>query len=239
MNKPIPKFTVCALLYGDYTHLAKRCLEPLVSLAQEGLVDLRVGMNDVSASTEALVKSWDTIKVFESKPQILKYPMMRRMFNEEPISTDYIMWFDDDSYIKPSEIYTSWLNKVENAVSDCDMLGSVYVIPHRDSQKEWCKTQPWYCGKPLANKPRFATGGWWCIRTDVIKKFNWPIPELRHCGGDVALGVLLDQNDLRLKHYKKGVAINANSEGRESSAERRGASRTEKPIGEGFTAGSR
>jgi hypothetical protein len=157
--------------------------------------------------------------------------MMRQMFHSKPIETPYVMWFDDDSYIKD----VSLLTQVEAQMADCDMLGSVYTIPYGNDQKEWCKTQPWYTGKPLSDKPRFATGGWWCIKTDVLKRFDWPTPELKHCGGDVALGILISQNDLKLKHFNKGVAINANAQGKESAAERRGASKTEKPIGKGFT----
>ena len=238
MTQSKPRFTVCALLYGDYPHLAKRCLDPLIHLMALNDVELRVGMNEVSKETSDFVRynQWQP-KIFEAMPQIFKYPMMRRMFYDDPITTDYVMWFDDDSYIKVKDC-DNWLSSVENAMANCDMLGSVYTIPYGNDQKEWCKTQPWYNNKPLRDKPKFATGGWWCIRTEVLNRFNWPAPELKHCGGDVALGILLDQHDLRLKHYNQGVAINANAEGKESAAQRRGASRTEKPIGKGFTSGS-
>jgi hypothetical protein len=238
MTQSKPRFTVCALLYGDYPNLAKRCLDPLLHLASIGDVELRVGMNEVSKVTSDFVRYnlWQP-KIFEASPQIFKYPMMRKMFHDEPVVTDYIMWFDDDSYIKVKDC-ASWLEAVTTEMSDCDMLGSVYTILYGTDQKEWCKTQPWYKGKPISDKPRFATGGWWCIKTEVVNRLNWPITQLKHCGGDVALGVALNQNDLKLKHYNQGVAINANAEGKESAAERRGASRTEKPIGKGFTAGS-
>lgn len=229
------KFTVCVLLYGDFLNLARRCLDPVFKLYESGLVDLRIGFNEVAQSTLDYVSS-KTPKVEHSwtaNPQIYKYPMMRQMFHSEKLKTPYVMWFDDDSYIKDEPV--EWIKKVESEMADCDMLGSVYTIPYGNDQKEWCKTQPWYTGKPLSDKPRFATGGWWCVRTDVLTKFDWPLQQLKHCGGDVALGVLLNQNGLKLKHFNKGVAINANAQGKESAAERRGASKTEKPIGKGFT----
>jgi hypothetical protein len=202
-------------------------------------VDFRVGMNEVCDQTKAYVESnSDAINLLvESNPQVYKYPMMKRLFNEKPVTSDFIMWFDDDSYVKESDVGL-WLDSVDREMRLCDMLGSVYVIPYGNDQKSWCKTQPWYTGKPLSDKPSFATGGWWCIRSEVIKRFNWPIPELKHCGGDVALGVLLDQNNLKLRHFKTGVAINADSSGKESAAPRRGASRTEKPVGKGFVSHS-
>lgn len=226
------KFTVCALLYGNYPDLARRCLEPVFELCGSGRVDLRIGMNEVSEETRDYVadSAPSDAEVISADPQILKYPMMRRLFYDKPVSTDYVMWFDDDSYVK-ADNFADWLDSVEEAMASCDMLGSVYTIAYTPSQKQWCAKQPWYAGKSIPDRPQFATGGWWCIKTQVLSTFGWPIPELQHCGGDVALGVLLHQHGLRLKHFREGVAINANSDGKESAAERRGASKTAKPIG--------
>jgi hypothetical protein len=226
------KFTVCALLYGNYPDLARRCLEPVFELCGSGRVDLRIGMNEVSEETRDYVadSAPSDAEVISADPQILKYPMMRRLFYDKPVSTDYVMWFDDDSYVK-ADNFADWLDSVEEAMASCDMLGSVYTIAYTPSQKQWCAKQPWYAGKSIPDRPQFATGGWWCIKTQVLNTFGWPISELQHCGGDVALGVLLHQHGLRLRHFREGVAINANSEGKESAAERRGASKTAKPIG--------
>jgi hypothetical protein len=230
-----PRTTVCVLMYGNFVGLAMRCLDPLFKLHSLGLINLRLGFNEVSSHTLGYANDYkgDVLK-YECNPQIYKYPMMRKMFNEPAVDTEFTMWFDDDSFITETQDLAGWLNRVESSMSDCDMLGSVYTIPYTSNQKEWCKTQPWYTGKPLKDKPNFATGGWWTIRTSVLKKFDWPIVELKHCGGDVALGVLLDQNNLRLKHFKKGVAINADGNGKESASPRRGASNTEKAIGKNF-----
>jgi hypothetical protein len=226
------KFTVCALLYGNYPDLARRCLEPVFELCGSGRVDLRIGMNEVSEETRDYVadSAPSDAEVISADPQILKYPMMCRLFYDKPVSTDYVMWFDDDSYVK-ADNFADWLDSVEEAMASCDMLGSVYTIAYTPSQKQWCAKQPWYAGKSIPDRPQFATGGWWCIKTQVLNTFGWPIQELQHCGGDVALGVLLHQHGLRLRHFREGVAINANSEGKESAAERRGASKTAKPIG--------
>ncbi len=228
------KFTVCVLLYGDHLALASRCLEPLFKAAGLGLINLRIGLNEVCNATLQFVKD-NTPKsciLFEANPQIYKYPMMRRMLYDCPVDTEYFMWFDDDSFIK--EDVGSWFCDVEKIMQSCDMLGSVYTIGYSQEQAAWAKTQPWYTGKPINPRPKFATGGWWCVRTDLLKKHDWPIPQLKHSGGDVALGVLVEQQSYRLKHFNKGVAINANDEGKESSATRRGFSGKEKPIGTGF-----
>lgn len=198
-------------------------------------MSLRIGMNSVSENVATFVESnKGTADVIYENPQIFKYPMMRKLFYDKPINTDYVMWFDDDSFIKEENLI-SWLDLVESHMKDCDMLGSVYMIKYGLDQMSWVRQQPWYTGKEISDKPKFATGGWWCIRTEVLKKFDWPVKQIKHCGGDVALGVLLNQNNLKLKHFNKGVAINANLEGKESSAERRGASKVEVPIGKGFS----
>lgn len=228
--------TVCVLMYGNFVGLAKRCLHPLFKLNKMGAIKLRLGLNEVSSETlDYIDTNGAPCLKYEANPQIYKYPMMHKMFNEPPVDTEFIMWFDDDSFVTENVDLIGWLNRVESSMSNCDMLGSVYTIPYTSNQKEWCKTQPWYTGKNLKDKPAFATGGWWTIRTEVVKKFNWPISQLKHCGGDVALGVLLDQNNLRLKSFKQGVAINADENGKESASPRRGASNTEKPIGKNFS----
>jgi len=230
----VSKFTVCALLYGDHFDLATRCLEPLLKAAGSSLINLRLGLNEVCQDTLNFVKnkSSESCLVFEASPQIYKYPMMRKMLYDVPVETEYFMWFDDDSFIK--ENVEEWFCVIEKEMQSCDMLGSVYTISYSPQQMAWAKTQPWYSNKTINPKPKFATGGWWCVRTDLLRKHDWPIPQLKHSGGDVALGVLIEQQGYRLKHFNKGVAINANAEGKESSAARRGFSGKEKPIGTGF-----
>jgi hypothetical protein len=227
------KFTVCVLLYGDYLSLAMRCLESLRPL--KDVVDLRIGLNEVDYVVEDYVrKTFPDAKVSENyKPQIFKYPMMRKLFYETGPLKEYVMWFDDDSYVKEID-KLAWLRAVESNMPQCDMLGSTYSISYTEDQKAWAKTQPWFNNKPLSDKPKFATGGWWCIKSALLAKHNWPVPELKHSGGDVALGVLLNQQGYSLKHFNRGVAINADSSGKESAAPRRGESGKEKPVGKGF-----
>jgi hypothetical protein len=79
---------------------------------------------------------------------------------------------------------------------------------------------------------RFATGGFWVIKTELLYRYNYPWPELDHNGGDSLLGELCLQQDLRLQQFKEGVKINASRDGKESAAKRRGTS--QKPLGHDF-----
>lgn len=231
--------TIAVLFYGDYPDLARRVLPSLCTIALYCPVELRIGCNACSAETLSIVESYrkyfaakdlsERILLEVSSENIYKYPMMRRLIDLKPLPSLF-MWFDDDSYItSPDPI--RWAETVLNRMNRCDMLGSIYTIRLQGNQHLWIQDQPWYKGKPVApgKRVRFATGGWWCVRSQVLYAFNYPFPDLRHRGGDVMLGEALFQNDYRLDHFNEGVAINADAEGRESKSPRRGYD--ELPVG--------
>ena len=79
--------TICALLYGDHPDLADRCLRSIVDTVGESAA-LRIGLNAVSPPVAAWVKAWARPdEIWESAENICKYPMMRRLFYERPITT--------------------------------------------------------------------------------------------------------------------------------------------------------
>ena len=157
--------------------------------------------------------------------------MMKRLFassgapqgGSSGVATPFVMWFDDDSYITADSPH-EWLATVKEQMASTDMLGSVYSIRLKGNQSSWVMRQPWYAGPPVPHLHRtsYCTGGWWTIRTDVLVKFQWPIPELVHRGGDVMLGELCRQQGLRINHFQNGIAINADADGNESKSPRRG-----------------
>lgn len=234
------KFTICVLLYGDYPLLADRCLGSLWrTLRTSDLSCVRIGLNAVSNATRLVLAKYVTNQqVFDSSENIHKYPMMRRMLHEATIESPYTMWFDDDSYLRGYELVrmTSrgrpyWLDRAEHAIQAADMIGALYTQRWQGQQREWVKAQPWYAGNDPASREnvKFATGGWWTIRTEILYRFNYPFHGLDHCGGDTMLGELCLQQRLRLKQFRDGVVINADEHGSESKAVRRGF--TEKPLG--------
>jgi hypothetical protein len=80
-------------------------------------------------------------------------------------------------------------------------------------------------------KNPFITGGWWTIRTDIIRKWHWPTLDIKHNGGDMMLGELCRQQNYKMKNFDHGVGINAKmGSERASSAPRRG--RSTKLVGE-------
>ena len=214
---PLPDFTVCVLLYGDYPALAAQCLEPLMRMVEMDLIDLRIGVNEISAATDQVLRdtgAWECVMVRE-EVNAKKYPVMRKLFSwkEKAISTPYTMWFDDDSYIREGTDISKWLGVVKAFMHNWDMIGWIHTQGLEGNQAEWMKVQPWYTGASNAlihpgHRVRFATGGWWTARTDILRKFDWPLKDLLHRGGDVMLGELCRQQNFRLGQFKDGVEIN-------------------------------
>ena len=233
------KFTVAALLYGDYPKLAERCLTSIANTFRLEDLNLRVGLNEVAPYITDWVRSWVPAEnIYEESSNINKYPLLRKMVHgDNPITTDYFMWFDDDSWLVDHTVGSGtsyWPQLVDHAMVNADMIGSIYSMDMHPRQRAWIKDQPWYAGKDPANRKfRFATGGWWTIRTEILYKYDWPWPALSHNGGDSTLGEMLLQQDLRLRHFNTGVKINASDHGKESSAPRRGTN--SKPIGHDFS----
>ena len=241
-------FTVCVLLYGDHVKLAKRVLDSLISFSGECV--FRLGLNNVSSATYSFVESWQKehaidAQIFEGKDPYYKYPLMREMFHGgAPLCTPYIMWFDDDSYVRV-EAPKTWFSEVKEYFTgdtQADMLGKVYKgvrTTHgpglQDTQPLWVESQPWYTGKPVprGHQPRFCTGGWWTVRTEIIKKWNWPPPGSYHNCCDFIFGELMTQQDYKIKDFYNSVAINADEFGSESKAPRRGTQFV--PLGVGYS----
>ena len=231
--KEVPAFTVCVLLYGDYPELAVRCLSKLSLLWKSGTIALRIGTNAISQRTADAVEQLglDDCVFCRSRENIKKYPMMQRLFHSpDPtpgagfgMATPLAMWFDDDSYISAEDPH-EWLARVKHEMESADMIGSVYSLRLQGQQAAWVAQQPWYAGLPVprAHRATYCTGGWWTIRTEVLRKFQWPVPELVHRGGDVMLGELCRQQQLRIARFREGVAINADANGHESKSPRRG-----------------
>lgn len=232
----IDNFTICVLFYGDHFDLASRCLTPIIQSGALPESHLRIGLNAVCQQTRELAYQAAPGNVWEFAENQHKYPVMRQMIHGvSPIRTAYTMWFDDDSFI--TQPFTPWLAAVDAAMQNADLLGSVYQIPWQGRQRDFVKAQSWYAGKDPAARTRikFATGGWWVSRTDVLYRFNYPWEELDHRGGDAMLGEMCYQQGLRLKHFRDGVKINADANGKESAAPRRGFD--QRPIGFDFDPG--
>jgi hypothetical protein len=230
-------FCICVLLYGANAYcvrMAQRVLnDPLRRLGQMGC-DFRFGMNAVGDETrdfvyQAVHDSFPGALVVDCPDNIHKYPMMRRLLYDRLITAPYLMWFDDDSCIVPGVDVEQWLQRIERQMHAYTMIGSVHKQRFIGNQSSWIKAQPWYNGKEPGQYTQYAAGGWWTIRAETLKRFDWPPTQFKHRGGDIMLGELLRQHDLLLGHFRDNLWINANEFGVESQSTRRG--QVEAPIG--------
>jgi hypothetical protein len=151
---------------------------------------------------------------------------------ENPVA-DYVMWFDDDSYLTQEPDF--W-DRVKAVMVNSDMIGQPWVLAMQGDQKKWITAQPWFnpeLGLPKSGKFSFCQGGWWTIRATCLRELNWPVPELCHCGGDSMLGEAVRQKGYSVNKFDYGVRINADESGSHSSASRRG--HTERVVGSRFS----
>ena len=231
------KITVCVLTYGDHLPLIKRCLESLRLAGDPTQVveSIRLGLNGVTDPVRTFVHDWAKAQpcpsiVYEPVGNTLKYPTMRKMFYDSAHPLDeYVMWWDDDSYIA-YETPTFWPRCLEQ-ISAADMVGQVWRMRMQGSQWLWVRSQPW-CDKSLRSPVymEFCQGAWWIARTAKLRSVNWPVPELRHNGGDSMLGEVARHNAWRIsKWHPESVRINADEHGKHSASVRRG--RTEPGVG--------
>ena len=111
MSGPKKPVTLCALTYGDHPDLIRRLLESVRSCCDRSLYRLVVGANAPSQATlnylTELQDTGVTDRLHVSAVNLNKSPMMDRMFQD--IDTDFIWWFDDDSFIVESDALESWL----------------------------------------------------------------------------------------------------------------------------------
>lgn len=223
--------TICGLTYGDYGHLALRCLNSIYSNLDASLFKLRYAFNEVSERSKKSVISFledkpNVERVYEADPQVYKYPMMRRMFHDPdaPITTDWIMWFDDDSHVLDRNwiidlahgVNQKFLDQTKDYPKGYHMFGKVYYFHLRGNQWEWMKKADWYTGrkprvdmskKPPQDKSDFCTGGYWVVTREAVQATNWPDARLRHRGGDVWMGAALHQQGYGVAQVNKGVKI--------------------------------
>ncbi len=163
-----------------------------------------------------------------SEVNINKCPMMRRMFAD--VDTEFIWWFDDDSYILAPDPFPGRLCAARQASSSTAIWGHQFFFGHeRDFSYGadvvgFVKRAPWYRGK---ESPRwdcggkvetdfkggdgrwfFITGGCWFARTAVIEALDWPDPRLVKRNDDVLLCEARRQQDWSMQDIGPlGVAI--------------------------------
>lgn len=222
------KFTVCTVLYGgnpekgeDFHPMIFRTLESIVKTLPAEYMDLRIGANRISQETKDYIKTLGATRLYVYDENRYKYPLMREMFWDQgcPITTNYVVWFDDDSTVR----HPHWApllaeNIINNSKFNVGCYGEKMLSPLRERHNRgWFTEAPWHTGKPFhtrqgkeapnGNRVVFCVGGFWCIKTEAIRKCNIPDPRLVHIGGDVTIGEQLHQQGYRLHQFNSNKSL--------------------------------
>ena len=216
------KFTICVLLYGpaQFYDLHVRCLNAIIGTVPADRMDLRIGSNELNTKScqlvDQLVRNGLCTKHYRHQDNAFKYPVMREMFwdPQHPITTKWIVWFDDDSIADRSP---DWLKMLAATITqhyrtdNAHMYGAKMIWTLLPGQRQWYTSRPWYRGRPWrlgngkpapnGNKIIFATGSWWCLSTEAMRACDIPDPDLGHNGGDYTIGEQLYQGGFNIKNF--------------------------------------
>jgi hypothetical protein len=228
--------TICLLTYGNNLPLARRALESIRTHCLRSEYQLVVGANAVGVETaqylSSLARSAAIDRLLTSPVNINKCPMMRRMFQE--VKTEFVWWFDDDSYILDAGALPHWLGAAQSAPPSTVLWGLAAYCGHQraftdlDDVAGFVRSASWYGGLPPPSllpggkgefnfngqgtgdwRWTFVVGGCWMIRTSAIRALDWPDKRLVKLGDDVLLGEAIRQNGWDLAHiHPLHVAIN-------------------------------
>lgn len=235
-----PLITFCALTYGDYHSLINRCLKSIRQFCPRENYRLVVGANSPSLTTSDYLNELVSIghinRLCQSNSNINKCPMMRRMF--EGIGTKYIWWLDDDSYFQSSVAFETWLKAAEESPNHCTLWGVSMMVEHHSKEFgfrgpviRFVRQAPWYRRLPPPSKEPggkgefffegkpggdgrwfFCAGGSWLIRTEAVKKMDWPDSRLVKEMDDVLLGEAIRQQGWKIRDVPtEGIVINGES----------------------------
>lgn len=219
---------ICVLFYGaeeQHFKLAQRVLNDHMRCLAKRNIEFRFGCNAVGREThmfllQQIAEHFHNTVLFSSAQNIMKYPMMRRMLYNPPITAPVTMWFDHDSYLNPDDDVNEWLDRVLKNVDGCNLLGSVQKGAISAAQLDQMARQPWF--NPACDKTylSYVVGGWWTIKTDLLRRFDWPSPDLQQKNGEIVLSAMFKHQNLSLCHFREGVKVNVNDAGVEAAAPR-------------------
>lgn len=205
--------TICVLCYGEHPELARRCLDSIIQKCPPEKYLLRVGLNECCPETVDYVRSLEQVdSLYLCKRNINQCPMMARLLCQ--LETEFVWWFDDDSYIKHPGALDYRLKTVRECSDTVGIWGEVAFHGHTSEFVEpeavqlWIQNQSWYSGHPapcgqLRYEPEFylsgdrrwhfCSGGSWFARSVVINKLGWPPASLIKKSNDVLLGEAIRQ----------------------------------------------
>lgn len=199
------RVTLCVLMYGDYQPLHRRCLDNILRTTHPDDLEIRVGGNALCHGTltdlHAHVAAKHVQHLNVSPENRKKYPVMHQLFRDPPITTNWTLWFDDDTICDKDPLWFDKMIACAIAQFDkgCRAVAPLYRFTRWNAQwQAWCAAAPWYKGRPWPAvgsviKPTFPTGSLWLVHTQTALDLGIPDLRLGHNHGDVTIGCQLWQ----------------------------------------------
>ncbi len=251
--------TICILTFSEYLPYFRRCLDSVLSATPLDQVESRIGFNFAPTAfgyalgrlcplrtTPAVVQlpmnverltfqTGDGVPVtfWNSPVNLYKEPLCRLMYHDLPLTTEYVIWFDDDSYVG----LDWWPALVELFDRKIDYIGQEWWANYLPGQPQMIQSMPWYRGVPFDvhnGRPgvRFMTGGFVAVRTERIRQVNFPDVDfiwkgqrLKQYGGDTLLGEIAHQQGWSRAIFVNHVKVNVDLQDRHPAPRRGGAGR--------------
>lgn len=228
--------TIVVLTYGEYPSLIQRTVNSIVAMCDSSLYKLVVGANAPGENTldylEKMREKGNIDELIVSETNLNKCPMMQKLFKN--ITTEYIWWFDDDSFITDPSALDQRLQIIKDSDSNSVMWGHLFFFGNENDFNYgtdvvgFVKSASWYKGleppswdsggKGETNfedrgvgdgRWFFITGGNWIIRTSAIQVLDWPDKNLIKRNDDVFLCEAIRQQGWSFHDIgTMGVAIN-------------------------------
>lgn len=216
------KITICVLCYGDNHTLHRRCLSSIARTVPSDKRDLRIALNCVGDDTRAYADSLRPTKIYSYTRNRFKYPAMRDMLwdTAAPITTPYVVWFDDDTYAS----HSNWLNQLaQTIIKQPDSVGmfgnprAYRLMADNCDPRKWFSAASWFKGRhfrtargtaaPNGDTVHYCDGWFWAMKTAAIRQCDIPCSRLRQLGGDVVIGEQLHQNGFVVKRFNVGKSV--------------------------------
>jgi len=141
-------------MYGPYPGLARQAIEPIITKCDKQQYQLFVACNACCDETLEYVNSIDQIdRKFRSDLNINKCPMQRQMFDQ--VDTEFIWWFDDDSFIVDDDALSRRLAIADAAPLSTVLWGPIFYWNDQQGFNfgvdvvTWGRAQAWYSQEPI------------------------------------------------------------------------------------------
>lgn len=210
---------ICILFYGSepqHFALAQKVLNAQMEMLASLGAFFVFGCNAVGAETKALIETarrgaYSNSAVVTSEENILKYPMMRRMFVRIPEHTNVCIWFDHDSRLVAEDVLR-WVERVKQQLKDNDVLGSVDKLAVTEMAANTANAL-WGFDQNIPAYVPVPNPSWWASSAVATLTREWPPADLGQKLGHVLFGEFIRRRSLRLAHFRDDVGINVNFAG--------------------------